>query len=80
MRNKAQWELVKQDNKSEGPARRTGHSCVTFGSRIYMYVFITVFGGYFLTVRSKSGSVEQIRNIIITTHGASIPILGSGPN
>lgn len=45
-----------------------------------MYVFITVFGGYFLTVRSKSGSVEQIRNIIITTHGASIPILGSGPN
>ncbi len=41
VRNKAQWELVKQDNKAEGPARRTGHSCITFGSRIYMSVLIT---------------------------------------
>ncbi|THH09190.1 hypothetical protein EW145_g2194 [Phellinidium pouzarii] len=36
LRNKATWELVKPSG-NEGPARRTGHTCVTFGDRIIMF-------------------------------------------
>ncbi|KAL5495002.1 hypothetical protein ACEPAI_464 [Sanghuangporus weigelae] len=36
LRNKAAWELIKPSS-NEGPARRTGHTCITYGDRIIMF-------------------------------------------
>lgn len=45
VRNKASWECVKA-NSSDGPARRTGHTCVTYGDRIFVYVWFFAFSPY----------------------------------
>ena len=36
VRTKATWELIKPNTPTEGPAKRTGHVCVSFGDRIIM--------------------------------------------
>ncbi|EJD03699.1 uncharacterized protein FOMMEDRAFT_105816 [Fomitiporia mediterranea MF3/22] len=36
LRTKAAWELIKPSS-NEGPAKRTGHTCITYGDRIIMF-------------------------------------------
>jgi len=37
LRSKARWELLKSDSDLVGPPRRTGHSSITLGDRIYIF-------------------------------------------
>ena len=37
VRTRACWELIRPSS-NEGPARRTGHTCITYGDRILVYV------------------------------------------
>ncbi|TDL30173.1 galactose oxidase [Rickenella mellea] len=37
LKSKACWECIKPSSSTEGPACRTGHTCISYGDRIFMF-------------------------------------------
>ena len=81
VKGKAQWELYKATGAKDGPARRTGHICVSYGDRIIMSVppahLPERLSLIFLFV---IGLGEQMVYTIIMTLGRSMSILDNGRN
>lgn len=75
VRNKACWELIKPSS-NEGPARRTGHTCITYGDRIIMFALSTILSKH--QSEFVIGSAAQTRNTITMIPGLSIPTRDNG--